>query len=215
MGQKSQLEGEDLKSLFPFEASIEEILSLGLEINHIVILDKLLTHEPLPAHPKISAWIQTLERKGYIDKSFNVSDGGYLLLKSLYENKSDIKDSLTVNVASSFEEWWAAYPAADTFIHKGKRFQGTRSLKNSKDKCKALYTAIIKRRKYTPEQLLQALQTEVANKKNQSYKENKNLMTFMKNTHAYLYQEAFEGYIELSKQTPQAEEEAPSGTFSI
>jgi hypothetical protein len=215
MEQESALVTE-LTPSFPFEANIEEILSLGLEINHIVILDKLLMREPIPQHPKIGAWIQALERKGYIDKSFCVTQTGFLLLNSLKDGTTNVKSVLkpTVDAEEAFATWWAAYPAVDSFVHKGRRFKGSRSFKNSKDKCKALLAQILKEGNYTLEQLLNALKQEIEQKKDLSVKKNENQMSFMKNTHAYLYQRAFEGFIEASYHQKE-EENSPGETFSI
>jgi DNA-binding MarR family transcriptional regulator len=216
MEQELVLPENSLKG-FPFDADIVEILHLGLEINHIVVLSKLLDREILPEHPKVGAWIQTLERKGYIDKSFNVTTAGCDVITALKEKKTEIKKQLkpSINVNDAFERWWKAYPATDTFIHKGKRFIGSRSFKNSKDKCKALLAKILIEGKYTIDQLIDALEEEIKLKKDKSVKENKNNMMYMKNTHAYLFQREFEGFIE-AKKTPIIDEStAPTETFSI
>ncbi len=122
------------------------------------------------------------------------------------------------NIDSEFERWWKAYPGTDTFVHKGKTFQGTRSMRVKKDDCKIKLKKILDEGEYTIDEMLEALEYEVLQKKENSVKAGENKLKYMQNTLTYLNQRTFEPYIELIKEgvsAPTEEHSVPSGSVDI
>lgn len=149
--------------------------------------------------PKEKAMLQTLIRKQLTNEQYKITTEGKILLD--YFNSKDEKDGLKLSKLSiskePFDIWWKAYPRTDAVIKDKKiLIKGSRSLYNDKDGCRIKYNKIILEGDYTPEQLLKALLYEVKLKVDRSIRERKNYMTYMKNTHAYLNQRSFEGFIE-------------------
>ena len=100
---------------------------------------------------------------------------------------------------SEFDKWWKTFPATDTFEYKGKKFIGSRSLKNSKDDCKLKFEKILFEGEYTADVLIKALEYELLQKLEASIKTNTNKLAYMQNSLTYLRQRTFESYIELMK----------------
>jgi hypothetical protein len=101
---------------------------------------------------------------------------------------------------AEFERWWAAYPGTDIFTHKGKSFSGGRTLRVYKDDCQVKLDAILAEGEYTVDQLIAALEYEVLQKKENSFKTGTNRLSYMQGSLTYLNQRSFQNYIELINQ---------------
>jgi hypothetical protein len=155
---------------------------------------------------KIAALYQTLIRKGLISETDEkITTQGAELLKFM-ETKEATKIVKRKPATSEFEEWWKAYPGTDTFTHKGKKFSGARSLRQNKDECRLRFDKILLEGEYTAAQLIEALEFDVLQKKENSVKTGNNKLTYMQNSLTYLNQRSFEAFIELIKQGEKVEE---------
>lgn len=188
----------------------EEILKKGYNLDIVFLLSlvneegcdiKELSYE----NPKLSTLYQTLIRKGLItDECLPTLEGKALIdfLSSPMDSKIEKKKP----VEDHFNNWWKVYPGTDTFTYKGKSFTGTRSIRVKKDDCKLKFNKILGEGEYTADDLIQALEFEVAQKKENSLKTGVNKMTFMQNSLTYLNQRTFEPYIELIKEGQKVQE---------
>ena len=149
--------------------------------------------------------MQTLVRKGLITKENKLTTQGIELLKFV-ESEQPIKIVKATPANVQFEEWWKTFPGTDTFTHKGKRFEGSRSLRQNKEECKIRFDKIVLEGEYTVAQLIEALKFDVLQKKENSVKTGNNKLTFMQNSLTYLNQRSFEPFIELIKEGAKVEE---------
>tara|TARA_R110002153_G_scaffold64185_1_gene171837 strand:+ start:2594 stop:3214 length:621 start_codon:yes stop_codon:yes gene_type:complete len=188
----------------------KEIIKKSYNLDSVYLL-KLIEQqtdiEPLYEDSmKISALYQGLIRKGLITSDENITIEGKDLLKFVDDNNESVKILKRKPLTTDFEEWWKNYPATDSFTYKNKNFSGTRSLRRSKNDCRLKFKAIINEGDYTSSQLIEALKYEVKRKVDRSFKEGKNLMSYMQGSVPYLNQRSFEGFIELmnlEKDKPQ------------
>jgi hypothetical protein len=195
----------------------EELIKKGYSLDAIFLLK--LIEEQLDIQPlcegsmKIAALYQTLVRKGLISDNDKITTEGNQLLKFI-ETKEDTKILKRKPATTEFEEWWKAYPGTDTFAHKGKKFTGARSLRQNKEECRIKFDKIILEGEYTAAQLIEALNFDVLQKKENSVKTNSNKVTYMQNSLTYLNQRSFEPFIELIKEGAVIEEtfKPPDGT---
>jgi hypothetical protein len=169
--------------------------------------------------PKLGALFQGILRKGLITEKCTLTLSGRSLLDFLKGEDCETKLSVKTKLKESdFDLWWKTYPGTDTFVHKGKTFQGTRSLRTKKDDCKIKLKKILDEGEYTIDEMVAALEYEVAQKKENSVKAGENKLKYMQNSLTYLNQRTFEGFIELIKEgvsVPIEENSAPSGSVDI
>lgn len=97
-----------------------------------------------------------------------------------------------------FLEWWDSYPSNNGH----GAFLATRSLKIAQEECYILWKEAVK--KYSPEDLILAIQKEVNNRRYSSLTNNE--MSYMKNSKNYLLNKDYEGFItgEVSEQLKTA-----------
>lgn len=151
--------------------------------------------------PKLEVLYQGVMRKGLITEEDKLTVPGEELLRFAESEDEDEKPLVKKKQSlEAFEMWWKAYPGTDTFSYKGKSFTGSRSLRVKKEDCKAKVQKILDEGEYTLELLIQALEYEVMQKKENSIKHNANKLTFMQNSLTYLNQRTFEPFIELIKE---------------
>lgn len=150
---------------------------------------------------KIKGIIKMLEVKGLISGNKTTIQGKELITFVNTKQPSKLIKKKIPN--EQFDEFWLAFPGTDTFEHKGRKFVGSRSLRTSKDECKLLFNKIIGEGEYTAIQLVEALKYDVLQKKEQSYKQGANKLTFMQNSATYLRQRSWEPFIELIKDNKQ------------
>jgi hypothetical protein len=163
---------------------------------------------------KINTIHQSLIRKGLI-----TDDGSELTLigKELLEfietpmvnkfvkKKPDVTD---------FENWWKAFPGTDSFTHKDRTFGGSRTLRQNKEACKLKFDKILLEGEYTAQDMIEALEYDVLQKKENSIKQKANKLTYMQNSLTYLNQRSFEPFIELIRKGKEVDEaqETTGGT---
>lgn len=151
--------------------------------------------------PKLKALYQGIYRKGLITEDNKLTLAGKEVLQLL--NKKDDEEIVLKKksvVEDDFNIWWKTFPGTDTFVHNGISFAGTRSLRAKKDECKIKLNKILAEGEYTIEELVQALEYEVLQKKENSVKTKTNKLSFMQNSLTYLNQRTFEPFIELVRE---------------
>jgi hypothetical protein len=149
---------------------------------------------------KLQTLFQGIIRKGLITEKCTLTLPGKALLDFLKGDDCDTKLSVKTKLKDSdFDTWWKAYPGTDTFVHKGMTFQGSRSMRVKKDDCKLKLKKILDEGEYTIDELVAALEYEVLQKKENSYKAKENKLKYMQNSLTYLNQRTFEPFIELIK----------------
>lgn len=202
-------------TLSHFEELIKKTYSLDLIFLLKVLEEGLDTTELCQNSVRVCNLFQTLERKGLIGTDQKLTLQGKELL-SFIETEGEAKIAKKKAPASEFEQWWAAYPGTDTFMHKGKKFTGTRALRKEKDDCRIKFDKILLEGEYTLQDMLAALQFDVEQKKENSVKTGANKLTYMQNSLTYLNQRSFEPYIELIREGMKVEEATkPTGSTDI
>lgn len=205
--QQSQQEIENSQDSFIFNISREgfkEIQKSRLTLDQIFYLEACkysLDLQGIVDSDKLMTWRQSLARKGLITDSQQVTIEGETLLK-LVGSGLPFKGALEERkskVASDFDRWWLAYPPSNKLEIAGKVWKGTRGLRVSKEKCRTLFETIVNEGEYTADDIIRALEYEISLKTEESIRKNENAMGYMKNSHAWLYQRAFEGLVEESK----------------
>ena len=198
----------------------EELIKKSYSLDVIYLL-KLIEQQMDIQHlcegsMKIAALYQTLIRKGLISETDEkITIQGRELLKFI-DTQEPSKIVKRKPATSEFEEWWKAYPGTDTFTHKGKKFSGARSLRQNKDECRIKFDKILLEGEYTAAELIQALNFDVLQKKENSVKTMTNRLTYMQNSLTYLNQRSYEPFIELIKEGAVVEEAAkPVGGTDI
>ena len=189
---------------------IEELSKERLSLNDLWVLEQLqMGKKDFPVH-----LMQRVERRGFceggnlteqgltyyskctgINLARNLSDADKLdsLIKSL---GPAMERAAQIDYAEMFNEWWKSFPANDSFSYKGNNYGGSRALRTSKDKCKEKYISILKSGIYTHSQMLNALQVEIAQKKEKTFQTGKNALTYMPASMTYLNQQVYEGFID-------------------
>jgi hypothetical protein len=150
--------------------------------------------------PKVEALRQTLRRKGLVSEQFKLTILGRNLLEFMNTRAKTSKIVKKTQTHAEFERWWAAYPGTDIFVYKGKSFAGGRTLRVHRDDCQAKLDAILAEGEYTIDQLIAALEYEVKQKKENSFKTGTNRLTYMQSSITYLNQRSFQNYMELIDQ---------------
>lgn len=145
---------------------------------------------------KLQMLCQSLHRKGLITSEYKITETGTKLLEYLKAKTRQkfVKPKIS---AQEFDDWWDAYPGTDSFVHAGKKFQGSRSLRSAKEDCRVRFNVILSEKEYTAQELIDAMKHDVLLKKEASIKENKNKLSFMQNSLTYLNQRSYEPFIEL------------------
>lgn len=182
---------------------LEQLYKSGYSLDIVFFLKMIqegsVIGEVCEGNPKLEALYQSLIRKGLITEKDELTIAGEALIKFL-NTKEKVKLVKKPSEPSVFDQWWAAYPATDTFKYKNKTFYGTRSLKAGKEECKIKLEAILNEKEYTLEVLIKALEFEVVQKKENSIKTGANKLTYMQNSLTYLNQRTYESFVDLIKE---------------
>lgn len=193
-----------------------EIIERGYSMD-IVFLLKLI-HEGneidslCNENVKISAMKQSLIRKQLITEEGKIMSAGEELILFL-NTKIAGKIVRKIPNNSDFDDFfWNIYPPTDSFSYEGKKFTGSRGLRQDKENCRLKFEKIITEGEYKPEQISAAIKLEVEQKIQQSFKTGTNKLSYMKNSLSYLNQRAFEPYIELLKTDIVTEQKTYNGT---
>lgn len=182
----------------------EQLLKDGYTLDMIFLL-KLIDEEfdiktLAEGGPKTDMLCQILRRKGLVSEQFKITVLGRNLLEFMNSRAKTSKIVKKTQTFAEFERWWAAYPGTDIFTHKGKSFSGGRTLRVNKDECQLKLDSILAEGEYTIDQLIAALEYEVFQKKENSFKTGTNRLTYMQGSITYLNQRSFQNYIELINQ---------------
>jgi hypothetical protein len=182
----------------------EQLLKDGYTLDMIFLL-KLIDEEfdiktLAEGGAKTDMLCQTLRRKGLVSEQFKITVLGRNLLEFMNSRAKTSKIVKKTQTFAEFERWWAAYPGTDIFTHKGKSFSGGRTLRVYKDDCQVKLDAILAEGEYTVDQLIAALEYEVLQKKENSFKTGTNRLSYMQGSLTYLNQRSFQNYIELINQ---------------
>jgi hypothetical protein len=166
---------------------------------------------------KLELLYHGLYRKGLITEEGGITLLGNALLDFIDESTTSSTTTIQkIQIPETcFSDWWKAYPGTDTFTHKGKRFSGSRSLKQKKDECKVKFNKILEEGAYTCDELIAALEYEVSQKKEASVKASTNKMMYMQNSLTYLNQRSFEPFIDLVREGGRLEETSSSAAGGV
>ena len=182
----------------------EQLLKDGFTLDMIFLL-KLIDEEfdiktLAEGGAKTDMLCQTLRRKGLVSEQFKITVLGRNLLEFMNTRAKTSKIVKKTQTFAEFERWWAAFPGTDIFTHKDKSFSGGRTLRVYKDDCQVKLDAILAEGEYTVDQLIAALEYEVLQKKENSFKTGTNRLSYMQGSLTYLNQRSFQNYIELINQ---------------
>jgi len=191
----------------------EELLKKGYNLDVVFLLKLIEENYDVRAlrddNIKIEALYQTLVRKGLItEKGLTLT--GKELLKFINIKEPTVRIQKKVDITSEFEEWWKAFPGTDNFTHKGKKFSGDRTLRKTKEDCQLKFDKILEEGEYTAKDLIDSLNLDVLQKKENSVKTGANKLTYMQNSLTYLNQRSFEPFIDLLKEGYVVEDKAPT-----
>lgn len=177
-----------------------EIMKRGYSLDHIFVLQLIEKEVDILSLPEKSAkyevLISTLRRKGLVTDDLKITIEGKELITFL-TTKSSVKLVKKSSESSSFDEFWKAFPGTDTFTINGKTFKGARSIRVNKDNCKIKWEKIINEGEYPAETIIKAIELDVQQKKEMSFKRSENKLTYMQNSLTYLNQRSYEPFIDL------------------
>ncbi len=194
----------------------KQIIKQGYSLDLVFLLKAVesdLDLEELCDTPKLKLLIQTADRKGLTTDGKLAAEGKALIAflsgetETKYKKKKAEKDL--------FDKWWDAYPKTDSFTYKGRKFTGSRALRLKKEDCKSKINKILVEGEHTIEELIGALELELYQKLEQSYKTGQNKLSYMQNSLTYLNQCTYENFIELAKTTKIGDTAQPAGTTDI
>ena len=180
-----------------------ELFQKGYDLHIVALLQLLKNNEEIPDQSTYSKTEAKCVRKGLIFNN-KLTKTGQELLEWLDKPEDIIFEKKKLN-DDVFNLWWESYPKLDSFTYRGKSFTGSRSLRLKKDDCKIKLKAILDEGEHSVEDLVRALNYEVTQKMEKSYKEGKNIMSFMQNSLTYLTQRTYENFIEISKMEEKSE----------
>ena len=190
-----------------------ELQRLGFTLDMVFLL-KLAEegndlHTLCSGNAKLEIILQGILRKGLITQQNKITLMGRNLINFLNEEAPQEKIVKLKANADDFERWWKAYPGTDTFTHNSVKFQGTRAFRAKKEECQVKFNSILNEGDYTADDMIAAIEFDVLQKKENSFKTKTNRLTFLQNTLTYLNQRTFEPFIELIKEGHKIELSKP------
>lgn len=163
---------------------------------------------------KMKAIFNTLLRKSLITNEQKLTKSGVELL-DFVSNKTNKKIIKKIIINKDFDEWWLVFPSTDIFTIGNKKFEGSRSMRVNKGKCKLAFTKILLEGEYSVDDIIRATIYDVNLKKSLSLKKGSNQLTYMQNSLTYLNQKSFENFITISKNPENFISKAPTGSTDI
>jgi hypothetical protein len=124
----------------------------------------------------------------------NNPDGGY---EEWHNQYRPVREKKEIEYPEAFNTWWCSYPASMNFLFKGRKFTGTRGLRDEKQKTFKAYEAAKKAAGFSDEDMLYCLKVEIELRKVTSYNHRDpkyNDFQYMKATIAYLNAGKFKYY---------------------
>lgn len=181
--------------------TFSELQEAGISLDQLFLLEKISQGIDIGQSSKIKALTQTLVRKGLLSEEGEIANRGKAMLISLREGVSvkQAKESYRIKVETAFDRWWAVYPSTDCWEHKGRKFTGSRGLKQQKADCRTKFDKILNEGEHTVDDMIRALEYEITLKKEASLSSGENKMRYMQGSMTYLNQRTFENFIEISK----------------
>ena len=184
----------------------EEIIKKGYSLDIIYLLRLIhagvdVESELCNNSVKIKAIYDSMMRKGLISsETKKLTLDGENLLGFTESDDLHIVKTKPLPDKDMFLMWWESYPSTNKFVINNMEFKATRSFKVKKEDCRILFNKMINDKLFTAEEIIEATKFDVDLKKVSSFKERKNNLTYLQNTHTYLYQKTFEGFVELIKE---------------
>lgn len=181
--------------------NFEELIRKAYSLDHLYLLllidDNFDIKEMCEGSERMATLYHSLIRKGLLSE-----DGEKITLQGreiidCINSSTDQKLKRKKIESSEFDRWWKVFPGTDTFEYKGKKFIGSRSLRQNKEECKIKFDKILSEGEYTGDMLIQALTLDLKQKIESSYKTGNNKLSYMQNSLTYLRQRTFEAFIEL------------------
>lgn len=182
---------------------VQYLEKISLNLSHLWLLisiqDKIAVDVP-------ASILATLERKNMVLNG-NLTNQGLQVLEKFYKPetidmetaKKELKKAKTdYNIL--FLEWWTKYPVGNTWKDEttGRIWKGTRGFRVKQDDCEKLYLkALAEGTKH--EDMLNAIDYELKEKKVESKRTGQNKLDYMVNTHSYLLNKLYLNFIEMIK----------------
>lgn len=160
----------------------------GLSLEHIINGSK-----------KIEAIHKTMLRKDLLTEEGKPTKIGIEILEFVRTKTKKKFMKPVVTYTTDFDEWWDIFPTTDIFTYKGRKFEGSRSLRVDKDRCRMYFNKMIIDQEFTKEEIINATLYDVYTKKKNSVRVNKNNLTFLSASPAYLNQKKFIPFIPYGK----------------
>ncbi len=197
--------------MIKLELSPEKFMELtkkGYDLN-IVFMLKMLEKELMfeEIHQKIDTLAFSIRRKGLSTEDGKLTPEGQQILDFLVEKDEKVKLVKKKPKDENFTLWWSHFPGTDSFKIGNKEFVGTRALKAKKEDCREKLNKIMSEGEYTITEMIQALELEVHQKKQNSIKTGGNKLSYMTNSLSYLNGRLFEPFIELVRAGHKVKEE--------
>lgn len=184
---------------------VQYLEKIGLNLSHLFVLLSVGYENKLDVPAVLLA---TLERKNYLLNGNLTNEGSLIVDKYFHPEKIDVETAkkelkaVKSELNSQFLIWWEHYPVGNTWkddeAHGSKLYKGTRGFRTQKDNCEKLYLKALADG-YTPQQMLDAIDYEVDEKKKESRRTGQNKLDYMINTHTYLLNRLFVNFIEMMK----------------
>jgi len=163
---------------------------------------------------KIKAIFNTLLRKNLVTNEQKLTKSGLELL-DFVSKKTNKKIIKKIIINKDFDEWWLVFPSTDIFTIGNKKFEGSRSMRVNKEKCRLAFTKILLEGEYSVDDIIRATTYDVNLKKNLSLKKASNQLTYMQNSLTYLNQKSFENFVSISKNIQNFTFKTPTGSTDI
>lgn len=121
--------------------------------------------------------------KGFLEAN---PDGSY---EEWHDQYRPVREKKNIDYPEEFEQWWCTFPASMNFMFKGRKFKGTRALRDDKAATFEAYKKAKKAVGFSDDEMLYCLKVEIESRKVASYNHRNpeyNDFQYMKATIAYL-----------------------------
>lgn len=179
----------------------EQLIKQSYSLDHIYLLKLIeasVDIQPMiDGSMKIAGLYQSLVRKGLVSdvtQEITLLGRELLTFADTEEKKQIVKMKPLV---SDFDTWWNSFPSTDNFEYRGKKFSGSRGMKRSRDDCRIKFNKILAEGDYTAKLITDATALDIFLKKEASFKNNDNRLSYLQNSLTYLVQRSFEPFIEM------------------
>lgn len=164
---------------------------------------------------KIKALRNTLVIKSLITESGEITTVGKSLLEFAESEGNESLKKVPTLSEEDFMRWWKTFPLDSEFEFRDRKFEGSRTLRQNKDKCRLKLDSILKEGKYTLDMLIEALEFQVDQMMAQSYMTNRNQLQYLPNSYRYLNEGLYEPIIEKLQRREKVQKEIIPGPLDI